>query len=253
MESYAKRADGTPSGNRGFDNDVLESNILAILLENKRVSSDQIDSWCRKGASPYALVGVKSFSPQTQVEGSSFADILSNVPSYCVSTIKDNLLFVLVSFEDIRQIIDIVTEKGKSSRYATAYSLPFTNLYAVFQQHSLIAFCLENAKQGSVYNAKDQALSYLVTEITSSIDVTSFLHPALEKLDRYDKTNQSSLLETLRAYLNHDCNAQRCANELYLHRNSLQYRVRRIQEIAGVSLDNPEERAYLRLSFLLRP
>ena len=227
--------------------------MLEALFENKSVASNQTDSWRRRNAAPYMLLGVKLFTSQAHVGESDFADILNNAPSYCLCTVKEDFLFVLASSEDARQIINSVNDKGKSSRFSIAFSLPFSNLNAVSQQYKLVCFCLASASQGSVCDAQSVALAYLVSEIASSIEVASLLHPALEKLERYDKANQSSLLETLEAYLNHDCNAQRCANELYLHRNSLQYRVRRIQEIAGVSLDKPEERAYLRLSFLLKP
>ena len=102
-----------------------------------------------------------------------------------------------------------------------------------------------------MFDAKDSALAFLTSKITSSIDTEDLLHPAIAKLARYDQVNQSNLLHTLKVYLENDRNAQRCANLLYLHRNSLQYRVRRIQEIAGINLDDPYERSYLRLSFLL--
>ena len=78
------------------------------------------------------------------------------------------------------------------------------------------------------------------------------LHPALEKLKAYDAANQSDLYNTLKVYLLNDRNAQRCASILYLHRNSLQYRVKRIQEITGVDLNDETERTYLGLSFLLK-
>ena len=78
------------------------------------------------------------------------------------------------------------------------------------------------------------------------------LHPALDVIERYDRDNQTDLLNTLKVYLENDCNAQRCGRILFLHRNSLVYRVHRIQEISGCNLSDPTERAYLRISLLLR-
>ena len=97
----------------------------------------------------------------------------------------------------------------------------------------------------------DRELKHLKEVIVENVDTRSLLHPALGKLAEYDRNNQSDMLETLKVYLDSDRNAQRCANLLYLHRNSLQYRVRRIQEIADVDLENPDERTYLRLSLFL--
>ena len=92
----------------------------------------------------------------------------------------------------------------------------------------------------------------MVAAIKDSTDVTGMLHPALDRLAAYDRENQADFLHTLEIYLENDCNAQKCGRLLFLHRNSLVYRIRRIQDIGGFDLSDPKERAYLRLSFLLR-
>ena len=97
----------------------------------------------------------------------------------------------------------------------------------------------------------EQYFSRLTAEIVESADIENLLHPALEALRVYDRNNKSNLFDTLDVYLLNDCNAQLCGRLLFLHRNSLVYRIHRIQEITGVDLSNTEERSYLRLSFLL--
>lgn len=96
------------------------------------------------------------------------------------------------------------------------------------------------------------ALEALVADIKANVNLDGALHPALDKLAEYDSANQSDFLNTLAVYLENDCNAQKCGRLLFLHRNSLVYRIRRIQEIADFDLSDPAERAYLRLSLLLR-
>ena len=96
-----------------------------------------------------------------------------------------------------------------------------------------------------------QTLSELVASIIDSAEVEKHLHPAIEIIRDYDAKNQTNLLHTLDVYLLNDCNAQHCGRLLFLHRNSLVYRIHRVQEIAGIDLSDAEERSYLRLSFLL--
>ena len=88
--------------------------------------------------------------------------------------------------------------------------------------------------------------------IHANVSVNGLLHPALDIIENYDQENQTDLLRTLKVYLENDCNAQKCGRLLFLHRNSLVYRVHRIQEISGCDLSDPIERSYLRISFLLR-
>jgi len=97
----------------------------------------------------------------------------------------------------------------------------------------------------------ERALDLLTARITDAVDTSDLLHPALEIIREYDAKSQSNLFHTLDVYLLNDCNAQHCGRLLFLHRNSLVYRIHRIQEIAGIDLSDPEERSYLRLSFLL--
>lgn len=96
------------------------------------------------------------------------------------------------------------------------------------------------------------ALDALVDAIRENVVIDDLLHPALGIIERYDHQNQTDLLRTLKIYLENDCNAQKCGRLLFLHRNSLVYRVHRIQEITGCDLSDPVERSYLRISFLLR-
>ena len=104
----------------------------------------------------------------------------------------------------------------------------------------------------SGHEAASEALDVLVTAIKRDVDYSSLLHPAIKRLAEHDRDNQTDFLHTLEVYLENDCNAQKCGRILFLHRNSLVYRIHRIQEIAGCDLSDPSERAYLRLSLLLR-
>ena len=77
------------------------------------------------------------------------------------------------------------------------------------------------------------------------------MHPALAALARYDAETNSELAHTLRVYLENERNHVRTAAELGLHRNSLAYRIRRIEELTGIDFNNVDERFFLELSLRL--
>lgn len=56
-------------------------------------------------------------------------------------------------------------------------------------------------------------------------------HPILRILMRYDLENGTDLLFTFKAYLENNCNTTETAKKLFLHRNSMQYRLSRIDAI----------------------
>lgn len=51
--------------------------------------------------------------------------------------------------------------------------------------------------------------------------------------------DRAPLLDTLDAYLDHDGSAERAAEVLYCHPNTVRYRLRRLQELTGRSLSDP--------------
>ena len=72
----------------------------------------------------------------------------------------------------------------------------------------------------------------------SAEDLDAFCHPAVITLRDYDESHAVKLLPTLSAYLKNDRDVQVTAAELYVHRNTLSYRLKRIAEIAPVDLDD---------------
>ena len=55
-------------------------------------------------------------------------------------------------------------------------------------------------------------------------------------------------LQTLAVYLDMERAAAAAAQRLFIHKNTLNYRIRYLRERTGWDLDDPELRTYLRLS-----
>lgn len=250
MEQNTERVDAAQKlENPGEQHVLSPSRTLFAYLTDSLTNTESLHALAQGCASPYALVMFKTASQRVSIRLQEIINIADNL-HICHADLQGSVVAFL-SYEDVRRFIEAVSEKGKANAIVVATSLPFTSLESIPLQYELLCFCLDSKKDAGVFDAKDYALAFLTSKISSSIDAENLLHPAIAKLARYDQVNQSNLLHTLEVYLEHDRNAQRCANLLYLHRNSLQYRVRRIQEIAGIDLDDPDERSYLRLSFLL--
>ncbi len=74
----------------------------------------------------------------------------------------------------------------------------------------------------------------------------------IEPLRAYDRVRGGNLLRTLEAFFAANGNASEAADRLFLHRNSLLYRLKRIQELIGADLNAPQVRLGLRLGLLKR-
>jgi DNA-binding PucR family transcriptional regulator len=63
------------------------------------------------------------------------------------------------------------------------------------------------------------------------------LGPALD----HDARTGSALLPTLESYLGTGCDARACARELYVHVNTVRYRLRQVQDLCGLDLRDPQD------------
>jgi DNA-binding PucR family transcriptional regulator len=60
----------------------------------------------------------------------------------------------------------------------------------------------------------------------------------LKELYKVDQEGSSQLLETLREYLIQNGNMLQTAKNLFIHRNTLQYRIDRIKTIANIDIND---------------
>lgn len=60
----------------------------------------------------------------------------------------------------------------------------------------------------------------------------------LGPLETYDKKHESNLMETLEIYIRNQCDLSKSADNLFLHRNSLRYRLKKIEEILNIDLND---------------
>lgn len=110
-------------------------------------------------------------------------------------------------------------------------------------------FALENAadKAGS-YRCEEYAFDYLIGMLGAQKTTTALLHPALGVLERYDQSTGNDLRKTLGVYLHCARNKQAAVQQLHVHPNTLKYRLKRIQELTGLSWEDENDLNYLTLS-----
>ncbi|GAA1815656.1 PucR family transcriptional regulator [Agromyces neolithicus] len=76
---------------------------------------------------------------------------------------------------------------------------------------------------------------------------------AIASLIEHDTRNDSELVRTLMAWLDAFGDVSAAASQLYVHPNTLRYRLRRLSEISGIDLDDPDHRFAAMLQLRLFP
>ena len=70
---------------------------------------------------------------------------------------------------------------------------------------------------------------------------------SIRSLVEYDKQNATNMVETLDCYFACNCNVSETAKALFIHRNTLIYRIDKIKSILGRDLKDSEEQLGLRV------
>ena len=89
----------------------------------------------------------------------------------------------------------------------------------------------------------------LLRKLACSPDLAPFGR-LVEPLVAHDRERRGDLVRTLRVYFAAGTNASEAADRLYLHRNSLLYRLARIGELTGLDSKDPRAKLALELGLL---
>ena len=90
-----------------------------------------------------------------------------------------------------------------------------------------------------------------VRTIAQSANLRAFIHPMLRRLPEYDQAHSTALLHTLCVYLLQEQNLHATARQLFIHRNTLVYRLQRIRTLLQLDLDDAAMRNVLRTGCIL--
>lgn len=104
---------------------------------------------------------------------------------------------------------------------------------------------LPNPTGKKVLSASSMGIYKFLFNSGNHQEILDYCNEKLKKLEMYDNTNGSFLIETLLNYYMSGFNIGKTAQMMFVHRNSLQYRLKKIEEILKISLD--DSMAYLDL------
>lgn len=95
----------------------------------------------------------------------------------------------------------------------------------------------------------DYAFYDLLNKTSQGEDLGVCCHPALSILNRYDHANGTDLYRTLETYLLCGGSVKDTAQRLFIHRNSLNYRLERIRELTHADPADTATRFHLEMSY----
>ncbi|HEY2223967.1 helix-turn-helix domain-containing protein [Actinomycetospora sp.] len=105
---------------------------------------------------------------------------------------------------------------------------------------------------GRVLDLSDLGVHALLLEAGVAPGLAGFARRLLDPLEAHDARHGAELVATLRAWLREDCSTTATARALVVHRNTVAYRLRRIEDLLGHPLRSPSVLLQLQLAAVVR-
>lgn len=104
----------------------------------------------------------------------------------------------------------------------------------------------------NVITCDDIGIYELFLIIEDDKELLAFSNKVLKPIDDFDAVNQSNLLEVLRTYIAHDGSVAAVAEALYIHKNTVNYKISKIASILDENLGSFETRTKLDIAIKIR-
>ncbi|AIJ21203.1 MULTISPECIES: PucR family transcriptional regulator [Amycolatopsis] len=116
------------------------------------------------------------------------------------------------------------------------------------------ALRLLGTRRGQPVALAEELRSHAVLDELSELarDRPHLLRGRIDVLLELEAAGKTEYLPTLRAYFDAACDLTQAAKALFVHRNTLRYRLRRISELCGLDLADPVDRLVAELQLRLR-
>jgi purine catabolism regulator len=116
-------------------------------------------------------------------------------------------------------------------------------------KQAIQAMCLaDRLKMDTAVDFNHIGVYQLLLELEVMPAVQRYSEKIIGPLVKYDADHNSNLVQTLSAYFNNHGNISQTSDMLFIHRNTLLYRLDRIKTLTGQDLDDADERLALQLS-----
>lgn len=141
-----------------------------------------------------------------------------------------------------------VSEGQVTAGYGLSYTA-YTDIVKSYREalHAVKVKKLFPRETDSIHGYHELGIYRYLLQVKQWEEEQGYRNERIEQLKLYDKDNQTAMLETLETFLDAAGKVNVTAQRLHVHINTLSYRLRRIEEIIRVDLENMNQRAALYL------
>ncbi len=232
-------------------------NTLENYLDSKPAIIDQLwsricECTAKREDEELELVLLKNISRSDKLFNRNLAYRIGSSIDGCFGLVFHDYVAAIICCAREAQLLSELWKILPQEEYLCGISLPFSDANGMQRagNQAALALLYGNQTPPSVSHCIDHAFLYFLNKLAGDKSFGSeLLHPGLMRLRRYDEHHGTDFFNTLYQYLLAERNVVATAKALFIHRNSMIYRLQRIQQLLDVDLDDPNMRLYLLLSY----
>lgn len=228
---------------RVSDRDLIQATFSRIGFAEDPVFTIAIFALDEDVESDYLILQRMSNHLEAQLPNSIWVQEVNKI----ILIIKENS-----SLTAMNRVLSVSHEFQLFSNVRLGYSLPCRDVLKVSIYYDQALTCLRFGSLASpdkMHCRYDEVVGYdLIDHYGDTERLMAICHPAIKLLADYDGQKGSVLLPTLRVLLRCHGDTSAAAEAMFVHRNSMYYRMKQISTIAGIDLRNDVTLHHLSIS-----
>jgi len=248
-------------GQQYYETFLRNSNVFYSILFGKAYDEEQLkqqmsyQQWEFNDTYQLALVHVVEVDNGRSLESQMdilLHTILQQQPS-CVVMRKAPYILVLSNkiIANDQRMLHFMEVMAKNNSLQFGFSLPCHGLlqasYLFEQCKAALQYGRRSEPNQYFYHFVDHAIEYII-ETAPVVRCTYACHPQVCDLWNLKESNGDEMFDTLKVYLDNERSIARTAAVLFTHRNTIVYRMNKIQRFLVNDLKDAYVRDYIRLS-----
>lgn len=236
---------------------ALKSEFAAKLFSRNFSTEKEICSWaktCGISLSPGYVVLCVDAAAEAQFDAGYFNSLMRALYPSCIYETREGSHYLFLYGINSRPHLNTIIQEF-SQRIMSSYTLGVSDIFQdlmqldvyIEQSSKAFAYGKDTVRDCRIFFYEDCQIQIIKNTLHRNVKPPMPLPQLLQALCEYDKENNTFYEQTLICYLNNFGDKQKTTAQLSIHRNTLKYRLNKIEEIYGVNL---EDTCFLRKLFL---
>ena len=228
-------------------NELIDKNIVEIEF-SKRIEKTKVERY-----NIYKLISC-NLKEKNYAQLKEILFMITEKYDLNIFFHKDTLLILSDSetnFAIIQELIDYLHENYSMF---FCFSDSFNDLFIISTAYQQVKttnfFAIYLQQENTQYVYDDYKIYEAICNVPPKIR-NNFICNAYYKMEHYDKLNSTEYIKTITIYILNDKNIIKTSEQLFIHKNTLFYRFKRINELFNINCDNNKELFKMHLAFII--